>query len=133
MRLAGALLYHPLAAYASLLLAVIAALYAAQSRRFVPAFTCVSAAVVALLAFLHVPPSLSGLMWLVVAVVLLHAEFLWPTFGIAAVLGVGSATWGSYLLLTSLEPLARVAAALVGALLLLAAVARTMRLRTLPR
>ena len=110
MRLASALLYYPLAAYLSLLLAVIAALYAAQ-----------------------VPPSLTGLMWLGVAVVMLHAEFLWPTFGIAAVLGVGSATWGSYLLLTPLEPLVRVAAALVGALLLLAAVARTMRLRTLPR
>ena len=133
MPFAVALLCHPLGAYASLLLAVVAALYAAQSRRFLPATTCVSAAVLALLAFLQLPPSFAGLAWLGVAVALLHAEFLWPTFGAAAVLGVGSATWGSSLLLASLQPTARVAAALVGALLLLAAVARTMRLRTLPR
>jgi membrane-bound ClpP family serine protease len=133
MPFAVVLLCHPLAAYASLLLAVVAALYAAQSRRLLPAITCVSAAVLALLAFLQVPPSFAGLAWLGVAVVLLHAEFLWPTFGAAAVLGVGSGAWGSSLLLALLEPTARVAAALVGTLLLLAAVARTMRLRTLPR
>lgn len=133
MPFAAALLYHPLGAYASLLLAVIATLYAVQSRAFVPALTCVSATVLAVLAFLQVPPNLAGLPWLGVAVVLLHTEFLWPTFGAAAVLGVGSAVWASYLLLTPLDPPTRVAAALAGALLLLAAVARTMRLRTLPR
>ena len=133
MPLALALLHHPLGTYAALLLAVIAALYAVQSRRFLPSVACVSAAVLALLAFLELPPSPTGLTWLGVAVVLLHAEFLWPTFGIAAVLGAGSAAWGSYLLLAPLEPPARVPAALVGALLLLAATARTMRLRTLPR
>jgi membrane-bound ClpP family serine protease len=128
-----ALLCQPLGAYAALLLAVIAALYAAQSHGFVAACACVSATLLTLLAFLEVPPSVAGLAWLGVAVALLHAEFLWPTFGTAAALGVGSAAWGSYLLLATLEPPARIAAALVGALLLLAVVARTMRLRTLPR
>jgi len=131
--LAVALLYHPLATYASLLLAVVCALYAVQARGPVPAVTCAVATLLALLAFLQTPPSLSGLTWFAVAVVLLHAEFLWPTFGLAAVLGVGSAAWGSFLLLAPLETPARVAAAVVGALLVLAAIARTMRLRTLPR
>jgi hypothetical protein len=133
MPLAVALLHHPIGTFASLLLAVIAALYATQSRRLLPLVTCMSAAVLALLAFLESPPSSTGLTWLGVALVLLHTEFLWPSFGMAAVLGVGGAAWGSYLLLAPLDPPARVPAALVGALLLLAAVARTMRLRTLPR
>jgi membrane-bound ClpP family serine protease len=132
MRFAVALLCHPLGTFASLVAAIVATLYAAQSHRFLPAFTAVSAALLTLLAFLQVPPRAGGLAWLAVGVVLLHVEFLRPTFGAAGVLGVGAAAWGSCLLLVPLEPVARGAVALLGAFLLLAAVARTMRLRTLP-
>ena len=52
---------------------------------------------------------------------------------IAGLLGLSSAAWGSSLLLVALAPGARFALALAAALVLLAAVARTMRLRTLPR
>jgi membrane-bound ClpP family serine protease len=132
MPFAVALLCHPLGTFASLVAAIVATLYAAQSRRFVPAFTAVTAASLTLLAFMQVPPSAGALAWLFIGVVLLHVEFLRPTFGTAGVLGVGATAWGSCLLLASLGPVARGAAALLGALLLLAAVARTMRLRTLP-
>jgi membrane-bound ClpP family serine protease len=132
MPFAVALLCHPLGALTSLLATIVAALYAAQSRRFVPAFTAASAAMLTLLAFLHVPPSTAGLVWLCAGIVLLHAEFLWPTYGTAAVLGVVATISGSYSLLAALDPAARTAGALVSALILLAAVARTMRLRTLP-
>lgn len=132
MPLAVALLCHPLGAFAALVTAIVAALYAAQSRRFLPAFTATSAALLALLAFLQVPPLAAGIVWLGVGVALLHLEFLRPTFGIAGLLGVGSASFGSYLLLAPLAPLARGSVALAAGLVLLAAVARTMRLRTLP-
>jgi membrane-bound serine protease (ClpP class) len=85
-----------------------------------------------LLAFLQVPPSAAGLAWLVGGVALLHAEFVVPTFGVAGVLGLAAAAWGSGSLLASLAPLPRGVAALLAAVVLLAAVARTMRLRTLP-
>jgi membrane-bound ClpP family serine protease len=132
MPFAVALLCHPIGMLTALVLAIVFALYAAQSHRFLPAFAAVSAALLTLLAFLQVPPGAAGLIWLFVGVALLHAEFLWPTFGLAGVLGLGAAAWGSCLLLAPLPPFARGAFALVGALLLLAAVARTMRLRTLP-
>jgi membrane-bound ClpP family serine protease len=133
MPLAVVLLCHPLGTFAALVAAIVAALYAAQSRRFVPAFTALSAALLTLLAFLQVPPSAAGLAWLAIGVVLLHVEFLRPTVGAAAVLGVGATAWGSYLLLGPLAPVPRGGCALLGASLLLAAVARTMRLRTLPQ
>ena len=132
MPLAVALLCHPLGTFVSLLAAIVAGLYAAQSRRLVPAFAAVSAALLTLLAFLQVPPSGAGLAWLAAAIVLLHAELLWPTFGLAGLLGIAGATWGSWLMLAALEAVARGAVALLGALVLAAAVARTMRLRTLP-
>ena len=78
MPFAVALLCHPLGTFAALVAAIVAALYAAQSHRFLPAFTAVSAALLTLLAFLQVPPSAAGLAWLCVGVALLHAEFLWP-------------------------------------------------------
>ena len=133
MPFAVALLCHPLGTFAALVAAIAATLYAAQSHRFLPAFPAVSAVLLTALAFLQVPPSAAGLAWLFVGVVLLHAEFMWPTFGLAGALGFGAATWGSSLLLAQLAPVFRGAVALLGALLLLAAVARTMRLRTLPR
>ena len=132
MPFAVALLCHPLGTFASLVAAIVATLYAAQSHRFLPVFTAVSAAFLTLLAFLQVPPSAGGLAWLTLGIVLLHAEFLRPTFGVAGVLGVCASTWGSCLLLVPLGPFARGVVALLGAVLLLAAVAHTMRLRTLP-
>lgn len=132
MPFAVALLCHPLGTFAALVAAIVAALYAAQSHRFVPTFTAVSATLLTLLAFLQVPPSAAGLVWLCAGVALLHAEFLCPVFGGIGLLGIGTATWGSCLLLAPLDPLTRGAGALCGALVLLAAVARTMRLRTLP-
>jgi membrane-bound ClpP family serine protease len=132
MPFAVALLCHPLGTFVSLVAAIVATLYAAQSHRFLPAFTAVSAALLTLLAFLQVTPSAPGLASLAIGVALLHVEFLRPTFGAAGILGFTAATWGSSVLLLPLEPLARGGVALVGALLLLVAVARTMRLRTLP-
>jgi membrane-bound ClpP family serine protease len=133
MPFAVALLSHPAGSFAALLVAIVAALYAAQSRRFLPAFTASSAALLAILAYLQIPPSAAGLAWLCVGVALLHVEFLWPAFGAAGLLGIGSAAWGSSLLLAAVAPGARLSLALAAALVLLAAVARTMRLRTLPR
>jgi membrane-bound ClpP family serine protease len=133
MPLAVALLCHPLGSFTALFAAIVAALYAAQSRRFLPGFTATSAALLALLAFLQVPPSAAGVVWLGAGVVLLHLEFLRPTFGVAGLLGVGAASFGSYLLLAPLAPLTRGPLALAAGLLLLAAVARTMRFRTLPQ
>jgi membrane-bound ClpP family serine protease len=132
MPLAVALLCHPVGTLTALVAGIVCALYAAQSQRFVPAFAAVSAALLTLLAFLQVPPSAAGLAWLFVGVALLHVEFFWPTFGLAGVLGLGTAAWGSCLLLGELAPVPRGVAAVLAALVLLAAVARTMRLRTLP-
>lgn len=132
MPLAVALLCHPVGTFVSLVAAIVAGLYAVQSRRFVPAFTAASAGLLTLLAFLQVPPSGAGLVSLGAGVVLMHAEFRWATFGLAGVLGIAAATVGAWLLLAPLEPAARATLAPLGALVLLAAVARTMRLRTLP-
>ena len=132
MAVAVALLGHPAGGYTSLLIAVVAGLYAAQGRRFMPALVCGLAALLTVLAFLETPPSWAGLAWLVAGVALLHAEFLWPTFGVAGLLGVTGAAWGSGILLSALGLPARSAVALLGAAALLAAVGRTMRLRTLP-
>jgi membrane-bound ClpP family serine protease len=132
MPLAVALLCHPLGSFAALVATIVAALFAAHSRRFVPTFTAVSAALLTLLAFAQVPPSAAGLVCIGLGVTVLHVEFLWPTFGVAGLLGLGLTAWGSWSLLAMLAALPRGAAGLVGAFLLLAAVARTMRLRTLP-
>ena|SRR5688572_12555726 len=132
MPLAVALLCHPVGTLTALIAAIVFTLYAAQSHRLVTTFAAVSAALLTLLAFLQVPPSAAGLTWLVVGVALLHAEFFWPTFGVAGVLGLAAAAWGSCLLLAALAPAPRSGVALLAALVLLAAVARTMRLRTLP-
>lgn len=132
MPLAVALLCHPAGAFVSLVAAVVAGLYAAQSHRFLPVFTAASAALLTLLAFLQAPPSGAGLVCLGIGVVLLHAEFRWATFGLAGLLGIAAALFGAWLLLAALEPAVRGTLALLGALVLLAAVAHTVRLRTLP-
>ena len=88
MPLAVALLCHPLGTFAALVATIVAALFAAQSRRFVPTFTALSAALLTVLAFAQVPPSVAGLVCVGIGVTVLHAEFLWPTFGIAGLLGL---------------------------------------------
>jgi membrane-bound ClpP family serine protease len=133
MPLAVALLCHPAGSLAALLASMVAGLYAAQSRRFLPAFTALSAGLLALLAYTQAPPSAASLAWLCVGIALLHLEFICSAFGAAGLLGLSCAAWGSSLLLVALAPSARWALALAAALVLLAAVARTMRLRTLPR
>lgn len=132
MELAVALLCHPLGTFTSLVAAIVAALYAAQSRRGLPAFTAASAGLLTMLAFLQVPPSWVGLAWLCIGVALLHVELLRPTFGLAGVFGIGVTAWASFLLLTGLAPLPRGVVALLAAVVVLGAVAHTMRLRTLP-
>ncbi len=132
MPFAVALLCHPAGAFAALIAATVATHYAVQSRRFLPSFTAISAASLTVLSFLQVPPNAAGFAWLYAGVALLHAEFAWSACGIPGLLGVGTAAWGSWLLLAALEPAPRAAIALCGAFALLAAVARTARLRTLP-
>jgi membrane-bound ClpP family serine protease len=130
---AVALLLHPLGAFGALMAAIVAGLYAAESRRALPALAATSAGFLALLAFLEVPPSAAGLCLLGAGLVLLHVEFLWATFGVAALLGICAATSSAWLLLDGLPSAARGGFALLGALALLAAVGHTMRRRTLPR
>jgi membrane-bound serine protease (ClpP class) len=133
MPFAVALLHHPAGAYAFLVAAIVGLLYAAQRPAFLPAFAGIGAGFLALLAFVDMARDPLGFVVLGVGIVLLHIEFLVPTIGAAGVVGVGAAAWGSWVLLAPLPTAARGAVALLGALMLLAAVARTMRLRTLPR
>ncbi len=135
-----ALLAHPAGAYGALVVTLAALVHAYHTRAFVPAFTAVSAAALTTLAFLHRAPDATGIVALALGVALLHAEFLWSTYGLAALLGLGTSAWGSWQLLASaggtlpaLPTPLRIAAALLGSLLLLAAVLRGMRVRTLPR
>ena len=58
MPFAVALLCHPLGTFAALVATIAAALFAAQSRRFLPTFTAASAASLTLLAFAQVPPAI---------------------------------------------------------------------------
>jgi membrane-bound serine protease (ClpP class) len=138
MPFAVALLCHPAGAYAVLITAIAGLLYASVTRTFLPAFTGVSAALLTLLAYLQVPPHALGLLLLGAGILLLHTEFLLPTFGLAGLLGVGVTGWASTLLLapsaaTAMTGPLRLVVACAGTLVFLAVVARTMRLRTLPR
>lgn len=135
-----ALLAHPAGAYGALVVTVAAFIHAYHTRAFVPAFTAVAGAALTALAFLHSAPEATGLAALALGIALLHAEFLWSTYGLAALLGLGACALGSWELLASagtaspaLPTPLRVAAALLGSLLMLAAVLRGMRVRTLPR
>jgi membrane-bound ClpP family serine protease len=135
-----ALLDHPAGAYAALVVTIATLVHAYHTRAVVPAFTAVSAAALTTLAFLHRAPDTTSLVALALGVALLHAEFLWSTYGLAALLGLGACTLGSWQFLASagaawpaLPTPLRIAAALLGSLLLLAAVLRGMRVRTLPR
>lgn len=138
MPFALALLHHPAGVYAFVVAAIVGSLYAAQRPAFVPVFAGAAAALLALIGFLAVPPSLLALSLLGIGVVLLHAEFVFPTSGVAGLLGLGVTAWGSSLLLApSAAPVmtgpVRLAVAISGTLVLFGAVARTMRLRTLPK
>jgi membrane-bound ClpP family serine protease len=132
MPLAVALLLHPAGSFVALMATIAAGLFAVQSHRFLPVFTAGAAALLTSLAFLQVPPSPGALLSLCAGVALLHAEFLWPAYGSFGALGLGAAWYGCWWLLAPLAPPGRAAIALAGVLLLLAVVARTMRLRTLP-
>jgi len=138
MPFAVALLCHPAGAYTALVIAIVSLLYASHTRTFVPAFTSVAAALLTLLAFLQVPPTVTGLLLLGLVLVLLHTEFLLPTCGLAGLFGLGVTGWASSLLLapsaaTAMTGASRSVVAVAGTLVLCAVVARTMRLRTLPR
>jgi len=138
MPFAIALLQHPVGAYGFLVVAISGFLYAALTRTFLPAFTGAAAMLLTLLAFLQIPPNLLGLLLLAVGIVLLHVEFLLPTSGAAGLLGLGVTTWASSVLLapsvaTAMNGPSRLAIAIAGTLALFGVVARTMRLRTLPR
>lgn len=129
----------PAGAYAWLVAAIGALLYAAYVPRFVVAFCGATAATLASLGYLHVPPDAAGLGLLALGVLLLNLEFLRPTFGIAAIAGLAAATGGSWRLLGAAPPLAplpaalRIACAVVGALALLVITERAIRRYTLPR
>jgi membrane-bound serine protease (ClpP class) len=130
----------PAGAYAWLVASIAGLVYAAYApRTFVIAFSGAAAGALALLGYLHVPPDGAGLALLGVGVLLLNVEFLAPTFGAAAVAGLGAATLGSWRLLAAVPPLAPLplavhcALAVAGPLVLLAATERGIRRYTLPR
>lgn len=138
MPFAVALLCHPAGAYGCLVTALGAFVYACHTRRFVPAFTATSAALLSALAFLQVPPDAAGLLLLVLGVALLQLEFLAPTYGAALLTGLTLSASGSWRLLAAapgaavaLPAALRIAVAVAGTLALLAAVVRGFRLRTL--
>jgi membrane-bound ClpP family serine protease len=138
MPLAVALLCHPAGGYACLVTTLAAFAYACHTRSFVPAFTAASAAALTALAFLRVPPDAAGVALVVLATVLLQAEFMLPTYGAALATGCAAGIAGSWRLLAAaagavpaLPAAARLALALAGTLTLLAAVLRGFRLRTL--
>jgi membrane-bound ClpP family serine protease len=138
MPIALALLHHPAGVYAFVVAAIVGALYATQRPAFVPAFAGAAAALLGLLGFLAVPPSSFALLLLGIGIALLHAEFLFPTSGVAGLLGLGVTISASWLLLApSAAPAMpgplRLAVAISGTLVLFGVVARTMRLRTLPK
>lgn len=138
MPFAVALLCHPAGAYACLVTALAAFVYACHTRTFVPAFTAVSAATLTTLAFLQVPPDAAGVALVALAAVLLQTEFVLPTYGAALAMGCAAGIAGAWRLLAAaaeatptLPAAARLAIALAGTLTLLAAVLRGFRLRTL--
>jgi membrane-bound ClpP family serine protease len=133
-----ALLCHPAGAYACLVTALAAFVYTWHTRKFLPAFTAATAALLTTLSFLHVPPDRWALLLLAIGVVLLQTEFLRPTFGAALLVGLVASSVGSWQLLAAapgssgtLAPALRGALAGAGTLTLAAAALRGLRLRTL--
>jgi membrane-bound serine protease (ClpP class) len=134
MPFAVALLCHPAGAYACLVTALAAFVYAWHTRRFVPSFTAASAGALTTLAFLQVPPDAAGVALVALGVALLQAELVLPTFGAALVAGYTASVVGSWRLLAAMPgstATLRLAIAIAGTSALLAAVLRGFRLRTL--
>jgi membrane-bound serine protease (ClpP class) len=138
MPLAIVVVSPPAGAYAWLVIAVASLTYTAYAPRFVVAFAAATAGTLATLGYLHVPPDAAGLGLLALGVLLLNLEFLRPTFGAAAVVGLAFTSGGSWRLLGTAAPVAplptslRIACAVVGALVLLVSTQRAVRRYALP-
>ena len=138
MPFAVAALSQPASAYCLVVIGVAGLAYAGVARAaFVPGFTGIAASLLAVLAYWHAPPSVAGLVALVLAAALMNLEFLRPTFGCAGASGIVAGVGGSWRLLehpTLVQtPLPwRIALAVGGTAVLLAAIGRAWRLRTLP-
>jgi membrane-bound serine protease (ClpP class) len=135
-----AALCQPASTYGLLICAIVGILHASYVRgAFVVGFAGLAAALLALLAALHHPPSVTGLALFGVGVMLLNAEFLLPTYGCAGAVGIGVVAMGSWLLLEPagatppLAAAARMVLALGGTATLLAAIGYTVRRHTLAR
>lgn len=134
MPFAVALLCHPAGAYACLVTALAAFVYAWHTRRFVPSFTAASAGALTTLAFLQVPPDAADVALVGLGVALLQLELVLPTYGAALVTGCATTVAGSWRLLAAMPdsaPALRLAVAIAGTSALVAAVLRGFRLRTL--
>jgi len=138
MPFAIAIVSPPAGAYAWLVVAIGGLSYALYVPRFVIAFASATAGTLAALGYVHAPPDAAGLVLLALGVLLLNLEFLWPTFGAAAIGGLAAATIGSWRLLGVAPPLSplpaalRIVCAVVGALALLVFTERAVRRYTLP-
>ncbi len=136
MPLSVAVLQEPIAAYGLLVVAAAGLLRVVYvPGAFVPGFTGIAAALLAILAYLATPPPATGLLLLALGIALLNAEFVFTTFGCAGAAGMAAAFYGSWLLLEApgaAPPLARGCLAGAGTLALLAAVLRGWRRHTLP-
>jgi len=137
MPFAIAIVSPPAGAYAWLVVAIAGLSYAIYVPSFVIAFAGATAATLAALGYLHVPPDAAGLVLLALGVLLLNLEFLRPTFGAAAIAGLSAAMTGSWRLLGVVPPVAplpaalRIACAVAGALVLLVITERAVRRYTL--
>ena len=138
MPFAVAALSQSASAYCLLLIGVAGLAYASVARAaFVPGFTGIAATMLAALAYWPESPSVAGLVALVLGAALMNLEFLLPTFGCAGVSGIVAGVWGSWRLLEhptlAQTPLPwRIALAVGGTGMLVAAIGRAWRLRTLP-
>jgi membrane-bound ClpP family serine protease len=137
--IAIALLHHPVGAYTFLVIAIAGVMHGGLTRRFVPLFAGVCAALLAVLAFMATPPGAVSVLLLTVGVVLLNVELRLATFGVAGLAG-GAATFaGSLTLLApslafaTVFDLGAVAVAGGGTMVLALAVYGAQRRITLPR
>ena len=139
MPISVAILLDPRAAYCLLVIALMGLCHAAYLRgTLVIAFTGTTSALLALLAYLHNPPRPGAVLGIGVGFALMNAEFLLPTFGLAAVVALAATFCGSWLLLEpspgiSLPAAARALLGGAGTLLLFLAVGRVLRRYTLAR
>jgi len=138
MPFAIAVVSPPAGAYAWLVVAIGGLSYGVYAPQFVIVFAGAAAGTLAALGYLHAPPDPAGLGLLAFGVLLLNLEFLRPTFGAAAIVGLAAATAGSWRLLGAAPPLVplptalRIAYAASGALALLLITERAVRRYALP-